>query len=366
MSLDEERKILISALEEAVKLDKEKFRGRGLLSTPDEAVLQKVRDAIEACASYKDVAGHAVYTGGSAPVLTADLLASSLFNKVDYETVPDIPAAADWLLKLLGTRRAAGLLTVAVWGVSIDAETVLPDSSRLMPWESLPKTYMKSRTDERAREGRDGAAWRTYNFFDKPTAAHVIALPDFPYIGGFEKAFRRITEAEYAARDLWLFMQAALVGHPVAIACWFEYEDDTLDFNNWQNNLAWILPEVHPRVEKVTRVTGVSIKEKLASFEAIPTKLRNQLLRSMGRFELSQCRNTLVDRILELELAFEIALSGPGPEAAISWKVSVRCAQLIGGPVAARQTIRERSTSCTDYEARRPTVAIFPRAIWQT
>lgn len=139
MSLDEERKILISALEEAVKLDKEKFRGRGLLSTPDEAVLQKVRDAIEACASYKDVAGHAVYTGGSAPVLTADLLASSLFNKVDYETVPDIPAAADWLLKLLGTRRAAGLLTVAVWGVSIDAETVLPYLSRLMPWEFCRK-----------------------------------------------------------------------------------------------------------------------------------------------------------------------------------------------------------------------------------
>jgi hypothetical protein len=62
----------------------------------------------------------------------------------------------------------------------------------------------------------------------------------------------------------------------------------------------------------------------------------------MGRFELSQCRNTLVDRILELELAFEIALSGPGPEAAVSWKVSVRCAQLIGGPIAARQAIRER------------------------
>ena len=49
MSLDEERKTLISALEEAVKLDKEKFRGRGLLSTPDKAVLQKVREAIEAC-----------------------------------------------------------------------------------------------------------------------------------------------------------------------------------------------------------------------------------------------------------------------------------------------------------------------------
>ncbi len=210
-----------------------------------------------------------------------------------------------------------------------------------MPWESLPKTYMKGRTDERARESSDGAVWRAYNFFDKPTAAHVIALPDFPYIGGVDEAFWRIKVAEYAARDFWLFMQATLVGHSLAIACWFEYEDNSLDFNNWQSSLAWILPEVHPRVEKVTRVTVASIKEKLASFGALPTKLRNQLLRSMGRFELSQCRNTLVDRILELELAFEIALSGPGPEAAVSWRVSVRCAQLIGGPVATRQSIRD-------------------------
>jgi hypothetical protein len=342
MSLDEERKILISALEEAVKFDKEHFRGRGLLSTPDKAVLQKVRDAIEACTSYKDIAGHAVYTGGSAPVLTSDLLASSLFNKVNYAIVPDIPAAADWLLKLLDTRQAAGLFKVAVWGVSVDAETTLPDSSRLVPWDSLPKTYMKTRTDERARESHDGAVWRAYNFFDKPTAAHVIALHDFPYIGGVEEAFSRIAEAESIARNFWLFIQAALVGHPLAIACWFEYQDDSLDFNDWQNSLAWILPEVHPRVEKVTRVTEAPIKEKMERFEALPMEARDQLLRSMGRFELSQCRTTLVDCILELELAFEIALSGPGPEAAVSWKVSVRCAQLIGGPVAVRQIIRER------------------------
>jgi hypothetical protein len=95
MSLDEERKILISALEEAVKLDKEKFRGRGLLSTPDKAVLQKVRDAIEACGSYNEIAGHAVYTGGSAPVLTADWwhpasLAKSITKPLQISRPPPI------------------------------------------------------------------------------------------------------------------------------------------------------------------------------------------------------------------------------------------------------------------------------------
>ena len=173
-----------------------------------------------------------------------------------------------------------------------------------------------------------------------PTTAHVIADPEFPYIGADGASFRRINELQRAARDFWLFMQAAIVGHPLAIAYWFEYEDNSLDFNQWQNSLSWLLPEVHPRVAKITRVTGSTIRAKLESFEVLSPKLRARLLRSMGQFELSQYRYALVDRI-ELELAFEIVLGGPGPKSAVSWKVSVRSAQLIGGTVERRKDIRE-------------------------
>jgi len=50
----------------------------------------------------------------------------------------------------------------------------------------------------------------------------------------------------------------------------------------------------------------------------------------------------VIDRILDLTLAFEIAVSGKGEQAPQSWKVSVRCAQMIGGPLWDRQENRRR------------------------
>jgi hypothetical protein len=62
----------------------------------------------------------------------------------------------------------------------------------------------------------------------------------------------------------------------------------------------------------------------------------------MERFTLSQCRYKAVDRILDLELAFEIAVSGPARDAApMGWKVGVRSAQMIGGELNARQATRD-------------------------
>lgn len=61
----------------------------------------------------------------------------------------------------------------------------------------------------------------------------------------------------------------------------------------------------------------------------------------MERFRLSQSRQQSVDRVLDLALAFEIAISDRGDNAPPSWKVSVRLAQLIGGPLATRQQNRD-------------------------
>jgi hypothetical protein len=63
----------------------------------------------------------------------------------------------------------------------------------------------------------------------------------------------------------------------------------------------------------------------------------------MNRFTLSQCRHQTIDRILDLALAFEIAVSGgDGDSAPPGWKVSVRSAQLIGGALKARQSNRSQ------------------------
>jgi hypothetical protein len=62
----------------------------------------------------------------------------------------------------------------------------------------------------------------------------------------------------------------------------------------------------------------------------------------MNRFMLSQCRHQVIDRILDLTLAFEIAVSGSADQAPPSWKVSVRSAQMIGGTLKTRQINRQK------------------------
>ena len=61
----------------------------------------------------------------------------------------------------------------------------------------------------------------------------------------------------------------------------------------------------------------------------------------MERFSLSQCRREIIDRILDLALAFEIATSGGG-NGPVGWKVSVRSAQPIGGSLETRQENRRK------------------------
>jgi hypothetical protein len=261
--------------------------------------------------------------------------------KADSPVDGGIPAAIEWLLNVLGTREADGTFIVAVWGLTIDKEITIADSSRLMPFASLPSSYMKSRVLERAKRCYDGSVWLAHNYFDEPRVASANHIRNFPYIGTDGASFEKIAKLQKAARDFWLFLEAASVGHTLAIGCWFEYDDQSLDFNQWQNSITWILPEIHPRILKYTSVSPDDIQGRLQSFSALPVRLQDRLLRSMGRFELSQCRNAIIDRILELTLAFEIAVSGPGSEGAISWKVSVRSAQLIGGAIAKRQLTRD-------------------------
>lgn len=63
----------------------------------------------------------------------------------------------------------------------------------------------------------------------------------------------------------------------------------------------------------------------------------------MERFTLSQCRHRVIDRVLDLTLAFEIAVSSKGDYATPqSWKVSVRSAQMIGGLLLDRKENRAR------------------------
>jgi hypothetical protein len=274
-------------------------------------------------------------------------MAPYLFQKGDgFGGDGNISAAVDWILRLLATREAAGIFKAALWGFSIDSEVILSDSSRLIPFTALPESYMKTRLLERAKRCYDGSVWLSHTYFDVPGVAFVKEVQQFPYICSDARPFTKIFEIEQELRDLSFFIEGASIGHPLAIGSWFEYADQDLDFNNWQNSLAWHLPEIPPRIRSCTPISATTIQDHLQKRAALPDDLQSRLLRSMERFTLSQCRYQMIDRVLDLALAFEIAVSGEGrDQAPVGWRVGVRSAQLIGGPLEIRQSNRDAANS---------------------
>lgn len=338
--MHEDRENLIRILERAGQLYREKNPRRTLLgANPDNETRDPVSEAIQSCSSFKLASGNVLYSGGAGFTLHSDWLATKVFDK-GIRWDGNVEQAVDWLLRLLHTREADGFFKTAVWGFSVDDERRFSDSSRLMPFSELPNSYMKSRILERAKPCYDRSMWLSPTYFDVPRASFVKEISKFPYIASNGTAYVKIDALQKEARDFWEVVGAASIGHPLAIGCWFEYVDDDLDVEGWQNPIAWILPEIPPRVAACTPTSGLTIQNDLGRYDALPEEVRSDLLRSMNRFTLSQCRYQLTDRILDLALAFEIAVSGGGDQAPPSWKVSVRSAQLIGGTLDIRQKIR--------------------------
>lgn len=283
--------------------------------------------------------GHIIFSGGAGPLLDADSLGTRLFEK-GVQWGNDIPAAVDWLLRLLMTRKAKGLLKVVIWGVTLNKEIELSATTRLLPFSALPDSWMKRRIIERAGPCYDGSVWLTETYYDMPALAMVREVADFPYIRTDAASVQVMKALTIEADELAVLIQAGSAGHPLAVAYWFEYADRELEYSEWENTFRWLLPEVPPYVKRTSLADPEAIKQNLKHFQTLTPDRRSRLLRSMERFRQSQCRREMIDRVLDLALAFEIAVSEDEDNAPPSWKVSVRSAQLIGGQLKARQENR--------------------------
>jgi len=178
------------------------------MSDPDQSVIDPLSAAIETCAAYRAVAGHVIFSGGAGPVLHSHALAVHLFSR-GVRWGSDISGAVDWLLRLLTTREATGLLKAAIWGLSLDQEVELTRTSRLMPFAALPDSYMKGRVSGRAKPCYDGSVWMTQTYYDAPLAAFVEEVPDFPYIRTDGASFWLMNKLVWEAHELWVLIQAA-------------------------------------------------------------------------------------------------------------------------------------------------------------
>ena len=344
-----DRDILIRALEPALRAWEEATRDKSLLGrgTPDESILAPLTDAISQCRVYKAVSGHVLFTAYSCPVLQAPSLAPSLLYRAESAAWEghDIGAAADWLIKMLSTRHANGTFTGVIWGLRINSEVSLTKHSRLVPFHELPNSRLKKLITDRAAKLWNDAVWMSQRNFDLPGAAIVRKAADFPYIRTDAASFKTMAALETEAYATLVFLQGKATNQPLALGYWFAYDDEDLDLNAFENYISWLLPEIMPVIPANISVDAVIIQQELKALFAMREDWRNDLTRSMERFTLSRCRHQLIDRILDLTLAFEIAVSGKGEQTPQSWKVSVRSAQMIGGSLQERLENRREMTA---------------------
>ncbi|NVO12904.1 MAG: hypothetical protein HXX10_02600 [Rhodoplanes sp.] len=347
---EDDAAVLRTALEAVSKDYKRQEMKRTLLGGgPSDGAVATLVTAIERCNAYRAIAGKVLFSGGSGPVIDAHGLAVRLFDKGVHFT-DDVEGAVSWLMRLMTTRETTGLLKAAFWGLRVDHDVSLAQSARLTPFDALSDSYMKRKILDRANPCYDGSQWLLQTYYNRPTAALVETLQEFPYIRSDAAAFGVMNNAICRIDEISILLQACCIGHPVAIACWFEYADKELEWAEWENSLTWLLPEINPSVKLAIPVDCDRIVASINSYGRLEGEQRSRLLRSMERFRLSQSRKQEIDRVLDLALAFEIALSDQGDNAPPSWKVSVRTAQLVGGPVALRSQNRQSIASL--YELR--------------
>ncbi|MCX7355542.1 MAG: HEPN domain-containing protein [Alphaproteobacteria bacterium] len=335
-----DRDILITALEIAVPAhhEKNKEKRTSVLGQPPPGpeIMPPLIAAIEKCATFRTVAGNYIFSADSGVVIHAPRLASDLFSRAEK----DISAAVDWLLRVLTTKNANGLFKALLWGISVEQEATILPNCKLLPLEQLSPSHIQSAVCNRARKLWDGSIWQSIRSFDKPKAALIIECTNFPYIRGDSESFDKLNEINLKAKEIWTIVEATFTGHPLVAGSWFEYEDRELDIASFENYISWNLPEIAPRLRKCTPADAHAITHNLSRYSSLPKEMQSNLLRSMNRYTLSQCRHQMIDRVLDLALAFEIALSGKNDKSPPSWKVSVRAAQLIGGSLERRQGIR--------------------------
>lgn len=265
-------------------------------------------------------------------------LAKELISRAEWK----LEGAVDWLLKVLRTRDATIVLKAAIWGAVTDSEVQAPDGSRLLAFASLPDSQIKTDLVQRSARGSVYALWSSSRFFQRPELAFVRAVQGFPYIRKDNQAFLRVEEIVREAQEIWTVLEAVCVGSPLSVGYWLEYEDRDLEIRGGGNFISWSLPEVAPTIMKCVPVHASDIAGALSRCAELAAHRRSQLLRSMRRFVLNQCRREMTDRAIDLCLAFEIAESGKSDNAPLSWKVGLRTAQLTGGTLSERQSCRDK------------------------
>lgn len=346
IDIERDREILLNSAREFMAT--ERFRRASILAFFTDEDMSPLTKAIEACSIYRQVANKVVFSSSQDVLLNARDLADKLGNRV--HTQQDAEEPIDWLIGLLSTETSNGSLIAAIWGLEIAEPVPIADGIKLVPFSALRPSFMKRRTEERGGKSPGWFTWWSDREWSVPGAAYVAELRSFPFLdaGATRKKVDGLLEE---GRRIWTLIEVLGAKSPLVFGSWFEYENEELDLAVYDTFMTLSTPEIPPKIKYQTALEPSAFSALLDSFRALPRDYQNLLLRAADRFCLSKCRWQRVDCVLDLALAYEIAVSGKGDQGlSPTWKVSTRTAQMVGGDLATR--LETRATVRSFYQLR--------------
>ncbi len=336
-----EARTAMPGLSEALSAVLERMRmrnvGRGLLdyflTQPEDTA--EIAGLIRKYPFFQAAAGDQFIDGRSIIRVTAEGLAEKAIGKAHGGA----DKAVGWLAKVLTTRSTGITLRAAIWGIETREAQVAPLTSvgglELLGTSSLADHV---REGSRLLGGREMIPKHVAS--DLPTAAFAIRRPDVPYRAqASTAALDSIWAMMSTARECWDILEGGCAGHPLHILYWFEPDDPDLELEYLINPTQWSHPEILPAAIPLTHLEAADITAIFRQYFCASTGAQDRFRRAVNRATLSQCRRSDIDKVLDLALAFEIAVAG-GSQAPPSFKVALRTALLLGGDLAARKTCR--------------------------
>jgi len=341
-----DRERLISALRIVASTWQNWARYKSLLgahSPPDEVLSPLIKEVNE-CSKFKEKCGFTISSGRYGLDIESRDFAKRLLFHADPSNLTESSAAeaADWFLRVLNTQYTTGKFITVIWGATINFEIHIAPNTKIVPFSSLPDTPMKKNILERGRSFFIGEnLWLSPRHFKTPSIALIQNIYDFTYIGERHKYIENILDIERKTEPSLTLLQATAAGHPLMAGSWFELDDRGLDLNAYDNQLLWHFHEVATSITNEVELTAYEVSDIFEQFSRLDDKYRRDLLRSMERSVLSQCRAQIVDKSIDLVLAFEIAARGKTDTPQHGARTPIRVAQMIGGTVAERQHHRD-------------------------
>ncbi|VWC41814.1 hypothetical protein BLA23254_07028 [Burkholderia lata] len=249
--------------------------------------------------------------------------------------------AIDWMLKVLGTKEAAGKMIEALWGVPVDQEIALTKSVKIVPITDLPDGPQKRMLTEYKFGASDSVLMTSLDFV-QPKSALVLERTVSPLVfdptgnGNDQDEMKAYVADEALLGEITLALTVVGPRVPISAYIWFAYSDPDIQLAVSMNARRMRALEILPhRSEEYPPLDPTEAVEIVNAYLNLDDPTKGKVRLALQRLNQAQRRRSVGDRALELAIAFE-ALLGQGTTE-MTHKITVRSTRLFGGDAEERK-----------------------------